>query len=408
MARPKGSFGTPSYRRHKPTGQAVVTLGGRDFYLGDWKSRASKIEYERLVGEFMANGRRSAANDLTVTELTDRFWTHAQAYYRRSDGTPTSEAGCFKRPLKILNRLYGHTPAANFGPIALESVRNEMIKEGWCRSSINAQTNRLRHVFKWGASRELISADVHRALTTLPPLKMGRTTAAESEPVRPVAEAVVEATLPHCSTVIAAMIQLARLTGARAGEICMLRTGDIDRSGPVWVYRPLAHKNAHRGHRREICIGPKAQAVLAPFLKPLNPAGFIFSPADAVEELRQQRAEARTTPNGQGNCAGMVKTAKPKWQPGEKYDAGSFRLAIRRACDRADAWAKGGLIVGNDERLIPRWHPHQLRHLVATEVRVQFGLDGSQVMLGHRHANVTEIYAEQNTALARKIAAVVG
>ena len=26
----------PSYRKHRATGQAVVTIGGRDFYLGPW------------------------------------------------------------------------------------------------------------------------------------------------------------------------------------------------------------------------------------------------------------------------------------------------------------------------------------------------------------------------------------
>jgi len=38
------SLRTPSYRRHKPTGQAVVTIHGRDFYLGRFGSRGpSKI-----------------------------------------------------------------------------------------------------------------------------------------------------------------------------------------------------------------------------------------------------------------------------------------------------------------------------------------------------------------------------
>ena len=31
----------PWYRRHNPSGQAVVTIGGKDFYLGPWKSKAS-------------------------------------------------------------------------------------------------------------------------------------------------------------------------------------------------------------------------------------------------------------------------------------------------------------------------------------------------------------------------------
>jgi len=35
---------TPKYRRHKATGQAVVTLSGRDFYLGQWQSAKSKRE----------------------------------------------------------------------------------------------------------------------------------------------------------------------------------------------------------------------------------------------------------------------------------------------------------------------------------------------------------------------------
>lgn len=48
----------PSYRRHKHSGQAVVTLDGRDFYLGPWRSKVSRTEYDRLIGEWLANGRR--------------------------------------------------------------------------------------------------------------------------------------------------------------------------------------------------------------------------------------------------------------------------------------------------------------------------------------------------------------
>ena len=36
----------PSYRLHKPSGQAVVTLDGRDFYLGAYGTPASKAEYD--------------------------------------------------------------------------------------------------------------------------------------------------------------------------------------------------------------------------------------------------------------------------------------------------------------------------------------------------------------------------
>ena len=82
--------------------------------------------------------------------------------------------------------------------------------------------------------------------------------------------------------------------------------------------------------------------------------------------------------------------------------------AIVRATDQADRWAKGGRIIGDDERIIPRWFMHQLRHKRGTEVREQFGLDAAQVTLGHRHASVTEIYAEQNSKAARQVAAAIG
>ena len=61
----------PSYRRHKPSGQAVVTLNGRDIYLGPWNTKASRAEYDRLIGEWLAAGRclPKPDADLTIAEL---------------------------------------------------------------------------------------------------------------------------------------------------------------------------------------------------------------------------------------------------------------------------------------------------------------------------------------------------
>ncbi len=47
----------PAYRLHKRSGQAVVTLSGRDHYLGPHRTKVSLAEYDRLVGEWLANGR---------------------------------------------------------------------------------------------------------------------------------------------------------------------------------------------------------------------------------------------------------------------------------------------------------------------------------------------------------------
>ena len=48
---PKLVHATPKYRHHKASGQAVVTLNGRDRYLGKWRSKESRVAYERIIGE---------------------------------------------------------------------------------------------------------------------------------------------------------------------------------------------------------------------------------------------------------------------------------------------------------------------------------------------------------------------
>ena len=51
-----------------------------------------------------------------------------------------------------------------------------------------------------------------------------------------------------------------------------------------------------------------------------------------------------------------------------------------------------------------RWHPNQLRHTAATEIRKRFGLEAAQVLLGHSRADVTQLYAERDESLGIEIA----
>ena len=48
----------PSYRLHKPKGLAVVRLNGRDIYLGKYGTTESKTAYERVITEWLANGKQ--------------------------------------------------------------------------------------------------------------------------------------------------------------------------------------------------------------------------------------------------------------------------------------------------------------------------------------------------------------
>jgi hypothetical protein len=47
-------------------------------------------------------------------------------------------------------------------------------------------------------------------------------------------------------------------------------------------------------------------------------------------------------------------------------------------------------------------------HAAATAVRREFGLEGAQVALGHAAADVTQIYAERDAELARRVAMAIG
>src|SRR5581483_10045575 len=89
MGRPKGSVKTPTYRMHKATGQAVVTISGRDYYLGTFGTRQTSPEswdkYDRLIGEWLARGRQGVGTTppetVTIREVRAAYWTWATAYY---------------------------------------------------------------------------------------------------------------------------------------------------------------------------------------------------------------------------------------------------------------------------------------------------------------------------------------
>jgi hypothetical protein len=150
------SVRTPSYRLHRPTGQAVVTLNGRDFYLGKHDTPGSRAEYDRIIAEWLSNGRQTAAtDDVTISELMVGYIRHADAYYVKN-GRPTSVAPLIRLALRALKRLYGHTPAREFGPLALKTLRQAYIDAGSCRRDVNRYTGLIVRFFKWAVENERV------------------------------------------------------------------------------------------------------------------------------------------------------------------------------------------------------------------------------------------------------------
>jgi integrase len=402
----------PSYRRHKQSGQAIVTLtdglgGRRDILLGKHGTSASRKEYVRIIEEWETNGRqvpRSLAEspDLTVSELILGYWRHAKRHYRHADGTPTSEINCLRAAMRPLKALYGHTAARDFGPLALKTVQQKMVKTTgrtgrlWSRRTVNLHVCRVRALFRWGVEQELIPAEVLEGLRSVRGLSAGRSDARETEPVKPVPVAFVRDVLPHVTPHVRAMIELQLLTGMRPGEVVIMRGMDLDTSGAVWMYRPGSerpegmHKTAWRGHERVIAIGPRGQETVRGFLKP-DLQAYLFSPREALAAVRLEiRAKRKTKVQpSQMNR----RKAKPRRAPGGRYSVDAYRRAIARACERAE---------------VPVWRPHQLRHSKATEIRREVGVDAARAVLGHRSPKVTETYAEIDANKAAEVMARMG
>ncbi len=81
---PRSRNPVPSYRLHKQSGQAVVTVRTgtgqrRDILLGPYGSEESKAEYARIVAEFRVSEAvtSSRKKHLTVAEVLLAFRTHA-------------------------------------------------------------------------------------------------------------------------------------------------------------------------------------------------------------------------------------------------------------------------------------------------------------------------------------------
>jgi integrase len=202
-----------------------------------------------------------------VAELGVQYLRWAESYYVK-DGEPTTELVNVKRSLRALRESFPDLSAREFGPVALKVVRERLVADGLSRVNCNRFTRIIVRVFKFAAENQMIPGDLPAGLACVKPFARGRGCLAhETDPVLPVDEETINDTLPALNEKYRAMVQIQLLLACRPGELVTMRTGEIDRSGPIWVYRPKSHKTEHHGKSRIIPIGPKCQLLLAPWLQ---------------------------------------------------------------------------------------------------------------------------------------------
>ncbi len=362
MARTKNVL--PSYLLHSQSGQAWTRIAGRDYLLGPYASDQSRIKYAALVAKVagglsvdplgggfnrgsLPRNESEADSGPSVAELLLAFKTHADAYYTKG-GRPTAEVDCFASAMRPARELFAMIPARDFTPLCLKAVREVFIAKGWSRGFCNKEANRLRHVWKWGVSNGLVPVTTWQALTAVPPLKAGHTTAPDHKRREAVSDAHIEAVRPHLSQHHRDLFDLLRATGARPSELLGLSMTDINTSGETWVADLTDHKNSHRGLSRKLFFGPKSQLIL----RRLPSTGSLFT-----------------------------------------FKVRTFSAAVKRACLTAK---------------IPPFVPYALRHTKATELRDTMSIESSQATLGHAQPSMTARYSSRMDKLAIEAAKACG
>ena len=119
----------PSYRLHKPSGQARTIIDGRHIYLGKFNSPESRRKYVRLLAE-MSDPKAQECQPaypastplLLVSEVLVKYLEYAENYY--SGGNSSSkEFRAMVAAVAPLKELYGDATANEFGPRKLKVIR---------------------------------------------------------------------------------------------------------------------------------------------------------------------------------------------------------------------------------------------------------------------------------------------
>ena len=376
----------PSYLKHAATGQARTVWDGKTIYLGKYGSPESLAKHNQICAEVLATGHiRTEVASIGIEELIAKFIADMDIEYTKRD---SREAKQMRRPLRTLVELFPGMPAADLSPLKLVAAQRKWIDKPMSKSTVNMYTGYVLRLYEWATKFEYVPESVWTALQSVGRIKE-RHALKRTKKVKQVDWERVEAIRPHIAPILWDVIQVQWHTGMRAEEVLKMTPGMIDQS--TWAYIMTEHKTDEHVKEKFVFLGPRAREVIAPYLVNRPADKPLFSPKEAQAARYQVMREARKT-KVQPSQLSRSKPS-PLRTPGDEYQNTSYFRAIRTACERAG---------------IEPWSSHQLRHTKGTGVRKQFGLEGAQVVLGHKSIKTTEIYAETDMDLAKRIAEELG
>lgn len=359
----------PRISWHPPSKRAYITWQGRRFYLGAWGHRDQPIpkdvqaRYDSLIGQLFYLGapeEEAIPKEITIHEISAKFLDWAEKNYT------AHEYRGFLLASRALCQLHGFIAAKDFTPLKLRQVQTAFVEKKLARSQVNRSLWRVIRIFSWAISYDLIPSSILVGLQTVPGLKKGAPGTHEAPGVDSVEFDLVKVTLPHLHEPIRTMVKLQLLTGCRPGEVRLMKAGEIDTRGKIWVYKPLHHKNAHRGKLREIPLTAPAQKILKPWIAKREPGQYLFTSWDAPSKFRDLKKKQKA------------------------YSIESYSQAIKRVCESF------GLTV---------WQPRQLRKTIAQQVDDLLGIEHSAALAGHSGIEITRrVYAKSQLEKAKEAA----
>ena len=379
----------------KKNGFYFIRIFKKDHYLGKDKKQAEQ-KARLLLADALVNSKAKEVEPapvsyLTIEQIALLFCDSEITFY-----CPARQK-LFSQITRELAMLFPELPCNEFSSTELEEYQMWMANKRLSRTTIRGKVRVVKMFVRWACKKKKCPDSVWNSLQTVDNLKKGRTNAKEPEKVLPVSMEVLNKTLEHCEPMVRDIVLLQLHGGMRPEEVLTMKPCEIHRIGDVWKYVPAHHKNENKELDRFVYLGPKAQAILTPYLEELgyNSTDYIFTSyrynSARVKSLRASR-KTKVQPSQQGVRKGR-ENRTPRIYSTSAYSTKAYRDAIGRAAKRAG---------------VEHWFPYQLRHAAGTLARQIGGLDGAQVFLGHANAQTTEIYAELDESKAAEIARKIG
>lgn len=399
----------PKMRHDKDGDRAYVRIDSVRHRLGKWGSPNAQAKYDALIAAWLASGRDNtdgavaalpekprpaplpcSSGALTVADLL-AMWMEDIAV--NGKGIDSSSYGSARAAGRALS-AYLTIPAMDFGPKAFKEVMRAYAKVPVVRRKrqpdgtiadverprtrryVNGVMMRIKNMFRWAVSEELIDESKAWRLDSVPLLDYDNPHTREGDRREPAKQEVVTATLQALTRECAALVEVLSLTGCRPKEVCQMTMEQIhDRDKKVWRYVPKRHKNTWRGKIRHVAIGPRCQKIIQNQVEEfgLSDTDAIFSPRRSVP--RKKKLGSNPDPRAR-----------------EFYDSKIVRKAVARACEVAG---------------LEHWFPYQMRYATAVKARQQGGIATTSATIGNTKA-VAEHYAPEGFERAEAFAEAHG